>query len=310
VIFIGLIGLHDSEKDHMPKKTFPNFALMKLAAWHKSRGDTVEWWTAMNNPIYERVYSSKVFGFTPENSELPVNITVKGGSGYGVNTKLPPEIDCMKPDYSIYSDCDYALGFITRGCPNNCNWCSVPAREGGIRPYSNWRDIVREDSNKIVLMDNNLLACEYGINQLAELAETDYKIDMNQGFDVSRIDDDIVKIFAKLKWIRYIRFSCDTESKLPYFEKVIELFKKHGISMSRVFSYLLVRKDLAEADRRVQALHEMNRSINIYAQPERNAGIVPNREQKEFAGRYVYGRSYKKETWLQYCKRTNFKIGE
>ncbi len=23
---------------------FPNIALMKLSAWHKARGDTVEWW--------------------------------------------------------------------------------------------------------------------------------------------------------------------------------------------------------------------------------------------------------------------------
>ena len=23
---------------------FPNLALMKLSAWHKAKGDTVEWW--------------------------------------------------------------------------------------------------------------------------------------------------------------------------------------------------------------------------------------------------------------------------
>lgn len=54
-----LIGLHDAEKEYFKHgKTFPNYALMKISAWHKAQGDTVEWW----NPLYsyDRVYSSKM----------------------------------------------------------------------------------------------------------------------------------------------------------------------------------------------------------------------------------------------------------
>ena len=89
-----LIGLHDSDKTD-----FPNYALMKISAWHKAQGDVVEWW----NPLltYDMVYSSKVFTFTPENPYLPEN-TVKGGTGYGIYDELSPEIDKMFPDYSIY----------------------------------------------------------------------------------------------------------------------------------------------------------------------------------------------------------------
>ena len=65
------IGLHDSDGTG-----FPNLALMKLAAWHRARGDVVEWWVPMLE--YDRVYSSKVFTFTPENPYLPEN-TVRGG---------------------------------------------------------------------------------------------------------------------------------------------------------------------------------------------------------------------------------------
>ncbi len=37
------IGLHDAEMDHFNgKKQFPNYALMKISAWHKAQGDTVE----------------------------------------------------------------------------------------------------------------------------------------------------------------------------------------------------------------------------------------------------------------------------
>ena len=41
---------------------FPNLALMKLSAWHKARGDTVEWWWGFGE--YDRVYMSKVFDST------------------------------------------------------------------------------------------------------------------------------------------------------------------------------------------------------------------------------------------------------
>lgn len=242
-----LIGLHDAERDHMRGKTFPNFALMKIAAYHKARGDTVGWWNAINNPLYGAVYSSKVFDFTPESPYLPEN-TIKGGTGYGLYAELPPEIDGLFPDYSIYPECDYAVGYITRGCPNRCKWCVVPDKEGDIRPYADWRRVVRPDTKKLVLMDNNILASDYGIEQLAELAGTDYRIDLNQGMDARLVND------------------C-----------------------------------------RVDRLKEL-KNISIYAQAERNElqGIQPNAAQLEFSQRYVYGRSYKKESWPDYCKRNGF----
>lgn len=128
-----IVGLHDAEQDHFKgEKTFPNYALMKISAWHKARGDRVEWWEPLLR--YDRVYSSKVFDFTPANPYLPPD-TIKGGTGYGMFTELDPEIDRMFPDYSIYPGCDYAIGYLTRGCQNRCKWCVVPKKEGDIRPY-------------------------------------------------------------------------------------------------------------------------------------------------------------------------------
>lgn len=298
------IGLHDAEMEHIKNKKFPNLALMKISAYHKLLGDDVEWWLPLNT--YDIVYSSKVFDFTPENPYLPPD-TIRGGTGYGLYNDLPTEIDDMFPDYSIYTQCDYAIGFLTRGCPNKCEWCYVPRKEGNIRPYAKWQDIVRADTNKLVLMDNNILASNYGIAQLEELSNTDYRIDLNQGMDVRLLTDDICKILAKLKWIKYIRFSCDTQAQLPYFEKLSELFNKYNISKSRVFIYTLVRKDLQEADERIQTLNKLCKNFSIYAQAERNdkKGIVPNKMQLEFAQRYVYGRCYTYETWEEYKNRHN-----
>ena len=115
-----IVGLHDAEKEHFKVKNFPNLALMKISAWHKARGDMVEWW----NPLHQcdRVYSSKIFDFTPVNPRLPKG-TVRGGTGYRdipMSRELPKEMDNMFPDYSIYPECDYAIGYLTRGCPNHC----------------------------------------------------------------------------------------------------------------------------------------------------------------------------------------------
>ena len=123
-----IVGLHDAERDHMPCKTFPNLALMKISAYHKARDDTVIWWAVSGKQACDVVYSSKVFSFTPVNPHLPPG-TIKGGTGYGLYAGLPEEIDRCFPDYSIYPDCDYAVGYITRGCPNRCPWCVVHLSE-------------------------------------------------------------------------------------------------------------------------------------------------------------------------------------
>lgn len=295
------IGLHDAEMDHMKRKNFPNLALMKLSAYHKAQGDTVEWWVPMIT--YDKVYSSKVFDFTPENPYLPPD-TIRGGTGYRdipLIHKLPDDVENCYPDYSIYPQCDYAIGYLTRGCPRKCPWCVVPEKEGNITPYRTWQEVVRQDTKKLTLLDNNILACQYGIEQLTELGGTKYRLDLNQGMDARLVTPDVAKILSKLKWQEYIRFSCDTADQLESIDNVVELLNKNGVKTYRVFVYLLVTKDIDNAAKRVEHLKKHG-SIAIYAQPERNEakGIVPNEIQKEFAQRYIYGHSFRKETWQEY----------
>lgn len=298
------IGLHDAEKDHFKDKNFPNYALMKISAWHKAQGDTVEWW----NPLYryDRVYSSKIFDFTPVDPYLPED-AIRGGTGYRdipMNRELPEEIDKMFPDYSIYPGCDYAIGYLTRGCPNHCRWCVVPKKEGNIRPYRSWRDIVRKDTKKLVLMDNNILACDYGIEQLQSLIGSGYYIDLNQGMDARLVDDRIAKILSQIKWIRFIRFSCDQKVQIEPIKRCVDLLGKYGVRPYRIFIYLLVTADIQDAADRVEALKSY-KAINLYAQAERNErlGVIPNKMQLEFQNRYIYGGSYRNETWGEYCER-------
>lgn len=110
---------------------FPNLALMKISAYHKSMGDDVQW----ASPIfkYDKIYKSKVFTFTADDTYIYNCETVCGGTGYDIVKKLSEEMEYIAPDYSIYPSIDNktAYGFLTRGCPNKCKWCIVPKKEGG-----------------------------------------------------------------------------------------------------------------------------------------------------------------------------------
>ncbi len=83
------VGLIDVDGHH-----FPNLCLMKLSAYHKQRGDEVEWYSPQQ-PCYDLVYMSKVFSdeYSPCPPE-PINAkrVVKGGTGYAIHLEKGKEV--------------------------------------------------------------------------------------------------------------------------------------------------------------------------------------------------------------------------
>lgn len=268
------VGLHDADATG-----FPNLALMKLSAWHKALGDTAEWWIPIKE--YDRVYSSKVFTFTPDNPYLPEN-TVKGGTGYGIFDDLPREIEGMRPDYSLYPKCDYAIGFLTRGCIRDCPWCIVRKKEGEIRPCSSWREIKRPDSKRIVFMDNNVLAHRWGVGQIEDMIGKDLRVDFNQGLDARLIDESVAEMLAALKWIRHIRMAADTDEMLSTVIEAIGRLGKNGVQPKNIMVYVLA-KDVESAERRAIALREIG--AEPFVQPYRDyaSDAKPSKELMDLA---------------------------
>lgn len=268
------VGLHDSDKT-----LFPNLALMKLSAFYKAQGEDVRWWNPLEK--HDVVVSSKVFTFTPEEPMLPAD-AIKGGTGYGNMDELPKCIDKVSPDYSLYPACNHAIGFLTRGCIRNCPWCIVPKKEGAIRAYADWREIKRPDSRDIVFMDNNVLACEHGLHQIDSMIGHNIRVDFNQGLDARLITADVAEMLSRLKWIRFIRMSCDTDAVLGDVMNAIGALRHFGVKPYRVFVYLLV-KDIKSAEHRAVRLRDVG--VNVFAQPYRDFAnnIEPTREQRDFA---------------------------
>ncbi len=277
---------------------FPNLALMRLSAWHKNWGDTVEWWNGFCH--YDRVYMSKVFTFTPDiDTVIDADEIIRGGTGYKDYGSLPPEIEATAPDYSIYPSVDYAIGFLTRGCIRNCPWCIVPVKEGRIRPAATWEEIKRSDSNKIIFMDNNVLASDHGLQQIKNMGGKKVWVDFNQGLDARLVTQNTARLLAGLRWIRFVRLSCDTMEMLPVIERAVEYMKEAGIAKSRFWAYMLVQ-DVEEAERRAIALDKMG--VTPFAQPYRDYdGGEPTTEQKHFAN-WV-----NKKSVFHSCKWKDFK---
>lgn len=213
---------------------FPNLALMKISAWHKSQGDTVEWCFPLDH--YDIVYQSKVFDdtYSPDIEWTPMaDKVIKGGTGYGLDNKLPDAIEHIYPDYSLYPKLtrDTAYGFLTRGCPRGCEFCIVASKEGrrSIK-VADLSEFWRGQKN-IVLLDPNILACRQHPDLLQQLIDSKACVDFTQGLDIRLTTEQNIALLNQVK-VKEIHFAWDSaEDDLePYFEryKALAKHKPHG----------------------------------------------------------------------------------
>ena len=295
------IGLIDVDGHAKKKKwgatIYPNIALGKITRYHREKGDNVEW--AIGFKHYDRIYMSKIFNFSPDDqTAYDADEIIRGGTGYDIRSQLPEEIDRLQPDYSIYPNIpkDTAYGFLTRGCPNRCPWCVVPKKEGKIRPYMDVEEIAIDGRNKLVLMDNNILAAgDYAKEQLQKIIDIGLYVDFNQALDARLVDDEFAKMLAKVKWINRIRFGCDTQKQIEDCEQAIEKISRYGYK-GEFFLYTMLNDDFSECYERINYWHQRLQNarrnhtgnyVFAYAQPYRDPlnprQIIPQ-WQKDMAG--------------------------
>lgn len=173
----------------------PNLALMKLSAWHKARGDSVE----VAAPLwgeYDRVYRSKVFDFSPDD-DVPWGCEViSGGTGYDLHGHLPCP-DTTYPDYDLFG-CDYAMGYVSRGCIRRCPWCVVWRKDGKVRQVAEIEDFWH-GQERLRLLDDNLTAMpELFVETCLKLRDTGTAVKF-ESLDIRLMDDEMARALSQVK---------------------------------------------------------------------------------------------------------------
>lgn len=209
---------------------FPNLPLMKLLAWHKKQGDTVEWYEPLFSGHMDKVYMSKVFTFTPDYPyHVDTDVMEKGGTGYFYpdgGQPLTDEIEHIYPDYSLYGITDTAYGFLTRGCPRGCDFCIVGKKEGKCSvKVADLSEFWRGQKN-IVLLDPNMFACKDWKELSFQLIDSKAWVDFSQGCDIRIMTEEKAEYIKQMK-IKQVHFAWDRyedkEIILPKFKAFKEI---------------------------------------------------------------------------------------
>lgn len=312
------IGLIDVDSHN-----FPNLALMKISAWHKSKGDTVEWWFPLMH--YDIVYVSKVFGdeySTMDTTTIQADKIVFGGTGFAVSVvdgkevyeksnddDLPHEIEHMFPDYSLYPQLtkNTAYGFLTRGCPNNCEHCMVRKKEGKVsHKVANLNEFWDGQKN-IKLLDANILACKQHLELLQQLAESGAWVDFTQGLDARFINENNLMLLQQTK-IKMIHFAFDFMKNEESIVSGLRMAKEYlQLDDRKAVVYMLTNYDTTIKDdlHRVKKIQECGYlpDVRIY---RKNA--LPKRHILRDLQRWCNNRLlYRTSTFFDYVPRADGK---
>jgi len=238
--------------------TMPNLALMKLSAYHKNKGDTVELidpdiktgYEGFLKDGYDKFYIGVIFEDNIEKTKIfakQFDSVEIGGYYYDPEKVLPDEIEHIMPDYDIYVkpkqvlktySGDYSMGFTTRGCIHKCPWCIVPKKEGKIRPNADIYEFWNRKHKHLEILDNNPMAHPEHFKKIAHQISSNNLTASFHGLDVRLLNDKNTPILATMKFKPEPRFAFDTMEIEPYVLRGIKLLQKHGIK--RALWYVLV----------------------------------------------------------------------
>lgn len=222
-----------------------NLALMKLAAWHKSQGDTV----SLNMPLFpaDYTYASVLF----ERNKNRFIADEYGGPAYE-GTKLPEHIEKLAPGYFLYErlrrgDVGYSLGYTFRPCYRGCSFCKVPGFDHPDTEHHSIWEFHNPEFDRICLLNNNTFMDPRWRETFEEIWDADLTVIDENGYDLRLIDDEKA---AALKKTRFkgdsIGLAWDQMSDEVGIRRGLDIAKKHHLTGHNTNIFILCGYDTTE----------------------------------------------------------------
>lgn len=281
----------------------PNLALMRLAHWHRSRGDEVVYTRRANyngdafdgEGTYDRVYGSAIFT-TSAPAVARFKRDFPGAILGGTGTDSPLTIEQIvggsweTPDYSDHPNYSPSLGFTQRGCRQSCKFCVVPAKEGKPRSTNTIADIWRGEGHPrhIHLLDNDFCGQPEWRARLDEIRAGHFSVCFNQGINVRALDPRVAPgaaqaladalVVRKGKRVEYLyrddQFArprlytaWDNLKDEDVFFRGVEALEQAGIPPKHLMAYMLIGFDKSETMDRIMYRFKRMDALGILPYP-------------------------------------------
>lgn len=270
----------------------PNLALMRLAAFHRERGDDVYFtrspYRQAGEPAYGRVYGSAIFSFTAERVarlKLEFPNAVVGGTwnvnelrGSGQEPLTLERFDHHIPDaldYSDYPEFDASIGFTQRGCRLKCKFCVVPVMEGKPRSVGTIADIWRGPGypKHLHILDNDFFGQPEWKERLHEIRDGKFAVCFNQGFNIRLINQEAAEEIATVNYRddqfdrKRLYTAWDNLKDEKIFFRGVEILRRAGVRPSHMMVYMLIGFDPAETWERVLYRFQRMKEMGMHPYP-------------------------------------------
>lgn len=254
---MGTVAIYDVDS------RIPNLALMKVSGYFKSLGYEVEHYSPLLRDEYSHIFASKVFSFS-DGSLLDESVMEIGGTGWDVKKELPPEIEKMRPDYSVYGY-PHNIGFTMRGCRLRCSFCVVPEKEGRPSTENTIDEIWQQrDSDFVVLLDNDFFGNPEWRDRIDEIQKYNLRVNFSQGLNIRNLKPDQAAAIASVRFrninntSKQVHFAWDDPRHEPLIHKGIRVATDNGIKTNQMAFYVLIGYHSTEAQdlHRVEVLRD------------------------------------------------------
>jgi len=250
---------------------FPPLGLLKLASYHRSRGNQVKLVRGFKedlkfNPDRIEITSLFTYAWKPVHEVIKFyhnkfsSAKIRVGGIYAslmprrlksffpfidIHIGLFEAADDYLPAYDLLNEVenwkkwDSTILFTSRGCIRSCPYCIVPKLEGKIRSVV--EDLERHiypNHKRIILWDNNFFASPNWKKILKDLQNIGLPVDFNQGIDARLINDETARMIADLR-TPLIRTAFDNLHEKNALTNAIEVFSQSGIRRRKIFIYTL-----------------------------------------------------------------------